>query len=141
MATRQLGFSALMRAIYDRIDTHALTSSYRVYNHAPRTAAFPFVTFGSPIGTESRVLSTRDTEGETNIVTVHVWSEQAGDKECADMMNNIVQALFGTALSVTGYFTPVDVALDYSDITLDLSDGSRPVRHGIMRFRFEMAPS
>ena len=141
MATRQLGFSALLRAIYDRLDTHALTSSYSVYNHAPRTAAFPFVTFGTPIGTESRMLGSRDTEGETNIVTVHVWSDEAGDKECADMMTNIVQAMFGSALTVTGYFSPVDVALDYSDLALDLSDPSRPIRHGIIRFRFEMAPS
>lgn len=141
MATRQLGFSALMRAIYDRLDTHALTSSYAVYNQAPRNAAFPFVTFGTPIGTESRMLGSRDTEGESTIVTVHVWSDYDGDKECADMMTNIVQAMFGTALSVTGYFSPVDVALDYSDITLDQSNPSRPIRHGVARFRFEIAPS
>lgn len=141
MATRKLGFSALMRAIYDRIDTHALTSSYSVYNHAPRSAAFPFVTFGTPIGTESRMLGSRDTEGETNIVTVHVWSEEAGDKECGDMMNNLVQAMLGSDLTVTGYFSPVDAVLDYADLSLDLSNPSRPVRHGILRFRFEMAPS
>jgi hypothetical protein len=141
MATRQLGFSALMRAIYDRIDTHALTSSYTVYNNAIRSTSFPYITFGTPIGTESRMLGSRDTEGETTVVTVHVWSAEPGDKECADMMNNVVQAMFGTALTVTGYFSPVDVALDYSDIMLDLTDSSRPIRHGVMRFRYEIAPS
>lgn len=142
MATRKLGFSALLRAIYDRIDTHALTSSYTVYNvPAPRSTSFPFVTFGSPIGTESRMLGTRDTEGESNVVTVHVWSDVPGDKECADMMDNIVQALTGTDLAVAEYFTPVDVALDYADIMLDQTDSTRPIRHGVLRFRWEMAPS
>ena len=141
MATRKLGFQPLLRAIYDRIGTHALTSSYTRYNQAPRNAAFPFITFGTPIGTESRMLGTRDTEAESNVVTVHVWSEKPGDKECSEMMDNIVQSLFGTALTITGYFNPVDVALDYSDIIIDTSEPSRIIRHGVLRFRFEMAPS
>ena len=141
MATRQLGFSALGRAVYDRLDTHALTSSYNTYNDVPRAATFPYVSFGTPIGTESRMLGSRDTEGESNIITVHVWSDERGDKECADMMSNIVQAMLGTALSVTGYYAPVGAYLEYSDIMIDTSDSSRPVRHGVMRFRYEMAPS
>lgn len=141
MATRKLGFSVLMKAIYTRLATDADTSSYSVYNFAPRTAAFPYITFGTPIGTESRMLGTRDTEGESNLVTVHVWSDEAGDKECADMMANVVDAVLGSDLTITGYFSPVDAALDYADIMIDTADPARPIRHGVIRFRFEMAPS
>jgi hypothetical protein len=101
----------------------------------------PFISFGSPIATESRRISTQDTKGESNVVTVHVWSDQAGEKQCADILAHVVDAVCGTALSVTGYYVPLDPVLDYADVTLDASDASRPVYHGVARFRFEMAPS
>lgn len=138
MATRKLGFSALGSAIYSRLTTGALTSSYRVYNYAPRDAAFPFVTFGSHIGVKSESYSSRDFEYEENTFTVHVWSAAPQDKECADMMNNIVQTILGTPLSILGYLTPIDTWFDYSDIMVDASDPERLVRHGVMRFSVTM---
>jgi hypothetical protein len=144
MATRKLGLSALMAAVYTRLanDADIVTSvSTRVYNYAPRDTAFPFVTFDSPIGTESARISTRDTEGESNVFTVHVWSDEAGDKQCADILGHVVDAIMGTALSITGYNTPFDVALDYSDVMRDDSDATRIVFHGVARFRVEMKPA
>lgn len=141
MTTRKLGFTPLLKAIYDRIDTYTLTSTYRVYNFAPTNAPLPFITFGSPIGTRSDSFSSRDTQAEENVVTVHVWSSYAGDKEAADMMNNIVQALTSSALTITAYFNPFLALLDYADLVLDESIPTEPVRHGILRFRFHMAPS
>ena len=141
MATRKLGLSPLLRAIYDRLEADTDTTAYSVYNYVPRTTTMPYITFGSPIALESRMLGSRDTEGESNVVIIHVWSQQAGEKECADVMAHVIDAICGTALSITGYFTPVDVGLDYADITMDVSDSTRPVYHGVLRFRFEMAPS
>lgn len=141
MGTRKFGASALMKALYNRIDTGALTSTYSIYNFTPRSATFPYVSFGSPIGVRSTMISTRDTEGEDNSVTVHVWSDKPGDKEAADMLNNIIQTVLGTDLDVYQYFAPVFAYLDYSEISVDTSDPNRPIRHGIARFRFHMAPS
>lgn len=141
MATQKLGMSALLAAVYSRLENDADTTAYSVYNHAPRTATMPYISFGAPMATESRRISTRDTKGEAVTFTVHVWSDQAGDKQCADIMAHVVDAICGTALSVTGYYVPLDVTLEYSDITVDLSDTSRPVRHGVCRFRVDMAPS
>lgn len=141
MATRKLGLTALMRALYDLLEADADVTAYAVYNHAPRTAAFPYITFGTPISTESRMLGSRDTEAESNVVTVHCWSDEAGDKQCSDMMTHVIDAVFNTSFTVAGYFAPVDIALDYAEIMIDLADPSRPVRHGILRIRVEMAPS
>lgn len=141
MATRKLGFSPLMAAIYSRIHTGALTSTYSIYNMAPRSATFPYVTLGSPIGVKSESYSSRDYEYEDNVVSVHVWSAYNGDKECAEMMDNIVQTVLGTALTITGYETPIDARLDMSEIFVDTSDPERPVRHGVIRFRFHMISS
>ena len=141
MTTRKLGFSPLLKAVYERLTTDALTSSYRVYNFAPPTATLPFITYGSPIGTRSDSFSTRDTQAEENVFTVHVWSNYAGDKEAAEMMDNIVRALTGSALTVVAYFAPYLALLDYSDLVLDESIPTEPVRHGVLRFRFHMAPS
>jgi len=141
MTTRKLGFSPLLKAIYGRLTTHALTSTYRVYNFAPNDAALPFVTFGSPVGVKSESFTSRDTEAEENVVTVHVWTDDLGDKTAAEMMDNIVQAVTSSALAITAYFNPYLVFLDYADIVLDESIPTQPVRHGVLRFRFHMAPS
>jgi hypothetical protein len=130
-----------MQAIYDRLDTHALTSAYHIYNYVPKNAAMPYVSFGSPIGVRSVSFTTRDTQAEDNTVTVHVWSALEGDKEASQYMNNIVQAILGSDITVLGYFTPYVVFLDMSELFIDDSVPTRLVRHGVMRFRFVMAPS
>lgn len=141
MATMKLGMSALMKAVYDRLEADADTTAYSVYNYVPATATMPYISFGAPMATESRRISTYDTKGESIALTVHVWSDEAGDKQCADIMAHVVDAICGTALTVTGYYVPLDIALEYADIMLDLSDPARPVRHGVCRFRVDMAPS
>ncbi len=141
MTTRKLGFSEFIHAIYDRIDTGTLSSTYAVYGYVPPGTAMPYVSVGNPMGVISNSFSSRDTEAEENVINVHVWSKYQGDKECADMMNNIIQDITGTALSITNYSTPFLVFLDYSEILIDDTDPNNIVRHGVLRFRFHMAPS
>lgn len=142
MTTRKLGYAELIHAIFDRIDTNALTSTYAVYGYVPPGTAMPYVSVGNPMGVISNSFSSRDTEAEENVVNVHVYSKYQGDKECADMMNNIVQAITGSSLSITDYSTPyVMPCLDYSEILIDDSDPNNLVRHGVLRFRFHMSPS
>jgi hypothetical protein len=141
MATRKLGFQPLMQAIYTRLTTNALTNTYKVYNYVPKTATMPFVSFGTPIGVRATSWITRDTQAEDNAITVHVWSMLEGDKEASQYMDNIVQAILGSDLAVTGYFAPLIAYLDMAELFVDDTVPTRLVRHGVLRFRFVMAPS
>jgi hypothetical protein len=127
-----------MKAVYTRIDTHTKTSSYRVYNYAPDSATMPYVTFGQPLGARS-MFSCRQANVEDNVITVHVWSSYLGDKECSDMMQNIVQAITSADLTLSYYQTPFQCLYDYGEILIDTTEAAKPVRHGILRFRFQMA--
>jgi hypothetical protein len=137
MATRKLGFQPLMKAIYTRLGT----TGYTIYNYVPKNAVMPYVSFGAPIGVRSTSFTTRDTQAEDNSVTIHVWSAKEGDKEASEYMDDIVQAILGTDLVVSGYFTPFIAFLDMSELFVDDSIPTRLVRHGVLRFRFVMAPS
>jgi len=141
MAIRRLGFQPLMQSIYTRLTTHSLTSAYTTYNYVPKNAVMPYVSFGAPIGVRSMSFTTRDTQAEDNTVTVHVWSAAEGDKQASQYMDNIVQAVLGTDLAVLGYFAPFIAFLDMSELFIDDSVPTRLVRHGVLRFRFIMAPS
>ena len=141
MATRKLGFSPLMKALYTRLITHALTNTYTVYNYVPATAVMPYVSFCAPIGVRSTSFTTRDSEVEENSVVVHVWSSIEGDKQASEYMDNIVQAVLSSGLTITGYFTPYLAQLEMSELFIDDSVPTRLVRHGVLRFRFVMAPS
>ena len=143
MPTRRLGFTALMTALYGRLTGHALTNTYTFYNEVPITATPPYHVLGKPLGRESLSYKTRDKESEENIIQIDSWFDEVsgrGDKACADAMNNIMQAITGSALTITGYSNP-DVFLDYSDILKDDTEPGKIFRHGIMRIRFEMAPT
>ena len=141
MATRKLGFLPLMNAIYDRLKSDLLTSTYAVYNYVPKGAVMPYVSFGSPIGVRSISFTTKDSQVEDNTIVVHVWSAAERDREASQYMNNIVQAILGSDLPVLEYFPPFIAFLDMSELFVDDSIPTRLVRHGVLRFRFVMAPS
>jgi len=139
--TRKLGLSVLEKAVYTRLTTHASTNSYSTYGYVPKNVSFPFISMQGFSGIVSPMFDNRDTEAEANYFEIHVWSDYRGNKEALDMQNNIIQALTGSSLSITGYQTPFDLELDYSDIFIDDTDEDKIKRHGVMRFRVEMAPS
>ena len=139
--TRKLGFTYLEKAVHTRLTTSSFTSTYRIYNYGPKAAVFPFITFGEPIGIPDGSFGNRDEEVEENSFTVNVWSDYLGDKECADMMTNIIQALTSSDLVIAEYPNPPLLQLEMADLFTDISTPQKPVRHGVMRFRIVMAPS
>lgn len=141
MATRKLGFSPLLKAIYTCLTTNALTSAYTVYNYVPSAAKMPFVSFGSPTGIRSVSFTTKDTEAEENVITIHIWSAAESDKQASEYMDNVVQAILGSSLTITGYNAPYKAFLDMAEIFIDDSVPTRLVRHGVMRFHFIMVPA
>jgi len=144
MVTRKLGFSALLTALYTRLTTHDLTKSYDFYNHVKGKVSMPYHVIKVRLGRESDDYTTRDTEAEELIPQVDSWVDETsgkGDKPCSDMQNNIVQAITSAPLDVEGYNTPAHVSLDYANILDDDTEPERAVKHGVTRFRVEMAPS
>lgn len=144
MATRKLGFSPLLKAIYTRLTTNALTSGYTFYNHVKDGAKMPYVTFGTPIGIRSISFTTKDTEAEENVITIHVWSkgdDAEGDKQASEYMDNVVQAILGSSLTITGYNSPYKATLDMAELFIDDSNPLCLARHGVMRFHFIMVPN
>ena len=142
MPTRKLGFSAFVTAVYTRLTTHILTSGYSFYNHVPDNTAYPYHAIGRIMGTRSAEYETRDTEAEENVFQIDSWVDRTsglGDKACADMQNNIIQALTSSALSITGY-NSIHLYLDYAGVILDPENPELGLRHGILRFRQGMSP-
>ena len=88
------------------------------------------------------MFTTRDTESEDNVVTIHIWSKKergGGEKEVHDIQDNITQAITASALAITGYSSPY-LILDFTDVMLDDTDPGRIITHGILRFRQQMSP-
>ena len=140
MPTRKLGFTVLLTAVYGRLTTHALTSAYTFYNHVPENTPYPYHVIGKPMGVRSVEFTSRDYEVEDNAFQIDSWVDKTsgkGDKACADMQNNIIQALTSSALSITGY-SSIRLLLDYVDIVLDPENPELLLRHGILRFRQDM---
>ena len=138
MGTRKLGAYALLKATYTRLTNHASTSSYSTYNNVPDNAEMPFIRIGDVTGVRSAKISNDDTEGEENSITIHVWSDSLSDKEASQMMDNVVQAMTSSSLSITGY-TPVLFFFDSSSLIIDDTEPAHIVRHGWMRFVCHMA--
>ena len=143
--TRLIGISVLEAALYTRLTTNnalipatATTSTYRIYNFVPKNAALPYVSIGGALSGRSESFYNRDDAAEDNVLHVHVWSSYQGDKEAADMMTNISSAVTSSALAPTGY-TVMLGQMDFAQIMIDDQDPNRLLRHGILRFRFQMA--
>jgi hypothetical protein len=144
MPVRKLGFSVLAKSVYVRLTTDALTLTYSFFDHVPRKTAMPYHVIGKPLGRESLMFNTRDTEAEENVIQVDSWVDETsgkGEKACADFMNNIVQAMTNAPFVMTGYNNSYLVFLDFSNILPDDTESGKIIQHGITRFRVEMAPS
>jgi hypothetical protein len=138
MALHKFGGSALLAAVYTRLTTSGLTSTYKTYNYVPTSATFPYIMIGGMIGGKSAAFTSTDIKGEDLVCHAHVWSNYQGDSECATMMNNIVQAITITDLSISGYTTLIGIA-DFEQILIDETVPGQLLRHGIVRFRFQIA--
>lgn len=95
---------ALQKAIHSTLvaDT-AVTSSLggsRVYDEVPRGAPLPYITFGL---TTERDWSSGSDQGSEHLVTLHVWSQAAGRKQTAEVIEALRSALHDTPLTLTGH--------------------------------------
>lgn len=127
-----LAVNALQKAIYTRLTSQLSTP---VYNHVPQASAFPYVVIGEKTSAPWRG---KTDDGQECTITLHVWSNAAGDKECADILVSLYAALDRQEanVSVTGY-TLILLECDFTQVLPDYGNDGDPDHyyHGVMRMR------
>lgn len=130
----------VQKAVYARlISVSAVTDLLAqgedsVCDHVPSGSAFPYIVFG---GLQSGPLETAAAGGRDVLLTLHVFSRQAGFKEIRAVMAAIHAALHDADFLVTGQH--LVLCLETGSETVLEQDGE--TRRGTMRFRIVTEPS
>ncbi len=127
---------ALQTAVYAALVADAGVGALigdRIYDGAPRTAVFPYVTIGR---TTVADWSTGTEDGSEHRLILDIWSRQQGKSECAAIAGTIRAVLHDAALALAGHalvalrFVSAEIARDPDGITM----------HGVLRFRAVTEP-
>lgn len=145
LPTQKIPITALATSVYSRLTTDSSTSSMSFYSRGavPSTKDLPYKEIGQFSAKRDSDFSSRDTTAVDITFVIDVWADESsgvGEKPVADDMDTICQALTAADLSVTNYEV-FKIWLEYSDILFDVTDATRPVWHGVMRFRVWLAPT
>jgi len=128
---------SLQRAIHSLLTTDAtllaLLGGPHVYDHVPREAAFPYVTFGQ---TTERDWSTGGHEGNEHIVTLHAWSQGSGRLELQDIVSTVRVALHHADLVLSDHRL-INLRHEFTETRRD-PDGD--TLRGLIRFRAVTEP-
>jgi hypothetical protein len=128
---------ALQKAIYAALvadEGVGVLIGDRIYDIAPRNAAFPYVTLGRVSEID---WSTGTEDGAEHRLTLDVWSRQHGKSECHAIAAAIRTALNDAALPLDGHALvglrcqSIDTQRDPDGITF----------HGVMRFQAVTEPT
>lgn len=129
---------ALRRSLHQSLAGHAplvaVLGGPRVYDEAPRGAAFPYVTLGDA---EVSDWSTGSSTGQEHRLTLHVWSRQGGQAEAHIIAGEIIAALEDVPLDPAGHRL-VNLRFATADIRRE-ADGR--TWHGLVRFRAVTEPA
>jgi hypothetical protein len=122
----------LQRAIFEALGSDAALlaalGGARIYDHAPATVAFPYITFGR---TSIYDWSTGTESGTEQLFTLHVWSKAKGKKEALDIMELASARLRDASLDL-GDHRLVNLRQEFSEARYD---EDQTVHHGLLRFR------
>lgn len=100
----------------------------KVYDHAPASVAFPYITFGR---TSVFDWSTGTESGAEQLFTLHVWSKGQGKKEALEIMERARTLLDDAPLALDDHHL-VSNRLEFSEVRYD---DNLSVHHGLLRFR------
>ena len=126
-----IGSFALQSSIYSTLSNdNNLTSTLgaSVFDDVPENTSYPYIVLGEDTANE---YDTKDVNGSTSSLTIHVWSEYKGSKETKQIMDRVHDLLHDSNISVSG-FNLINLRFEFSDIMRD-PDGI--TRHGVIRFR------
>ena len=124
----QSPFLSLHKWIGDKITGE---TSYRVYDDHPEQPVYPYIILGGIRGTP---WSDKSKPGQAVFATVDFWSQYAGKKEVAEMMDAVLGILTAAYpdLSAAGFHV-VFQDLETYQIIIDI-DGT--TRHGILEMKY-----
>jgi hypothetical protein len=128
---------ALQRSVFQALaGSSALTmllGGARVFNDAPQSASFPYVTLGQTV---MRDWSTGTEDGAEHSLTLHVWSRACGKKQVHEIIEAILAVLHDRPLVLGDHYI-VNLRHEFSEARLD-PDGD--TFHGIVRYRAVTEP-
>jgi hypothetical protein len=128
---------ALQRGVYQALagslDLTTLLGGVRVYDHAPKSAPYPFITVGQ---SAVRDWSTGTEDGAEHNLTLHVWSRSGGKKQVQEIIETIKDVLHDQPLTLSDHHL-VNLRHEFSEARLD-PDGD--TFHGIVRYRAVTEP-
>jgi hypothetical protein len=128
---------ALQRGVYQALagslDLTTLLGGVRVYDHAPQSAPYPFITVGQ---SAVRDWSTGTEDGAEHNLTLHVWSRSGGKKQVQEIIETIKDVLHDQPLTLSDHHL-VNLRHEFSEARLD-PDGD--TFHGIVRYRAVTEP-
>lgn len=106
----------------------ALLGGEKLFDHAPASVAFPYLTFGRASLYD---WSTATEDGSEHLLTLHAWSKGKGRKEALAIMQRLTELLHDRPLALAG-FSLVNLRLESSEVR---HDDDQDVHHAAMRFR------
>jgi len=128
---------ALQTAIFETLiadaNLSALLGGPKVFDHVPRGTRHPYVTFAQSV---ERDWSTGSSEGGEHLVTLHVWSEGRGRRECQALIAAVRDALHEQLLTLNGHRL-INLRHDFSETRRERDDD---VVRGLVRFRAVTEP-
>ena len=129
---------ALRVAVHDALAANAALADVlggpKIYDEAPRAAAFPYVTLG-----EMRIadFSAGGESGQEHQLTLHGWSRQGGHREAHLIAGALLQALDDAPLMLADHHL-VNLRFAVADVRRE-ADGR--TYHALVRFRAVTEPA
>jgi Protein of unknown function (DUF3168) len=128
---------SLQQSIYATIATDpgviALVGSPRIHDDVPQNTPYPYLTLGQ---STTRDWSTATEPGEEHILTLHVWSREAGHKQAQEIVDALRVALHDRTMTLAGHRL-INLRHVFSDARRE-ADGE--TYHGILRLRAVTEP-
>ncbi|MGE8941217.1 DUF3168 domain-containing protein [Leptospira interrogans] len=128
---------ALQKAVHAALtanaDVIAALGGPRIYDHVPRGASYPYLTFGQMT---ARDWNSGDEAGDEHVVTLHIWSQAAGRGQAQQIIWAVREALHDRDLVLDGHRL-INLRHEFSEARRE-SDGER--FHGIVRLRAVTEP-
>lgn len=125
---------SLYQALANSLELVSLLGGVRVYDDAPQSAPYPFITLGQSV---IRDWSTGTEDGAEHSLTLHVWSRAGGKKQMQEIIEAIRSALHDQPLVLQDHYL-VNLRHEFSEARLD-PDGD--TFHGVVRYRAVTEPA
>jgi len=128
---------ALQKAIFAALSNDpvltGLLGAGKVFDDVPQRASFPYLTIGQAT---LRDWSTATEEGEEHMLTLQIWSNEAGHKTLQAAVQAIHDLLHNATLTLEGH-NLINLRHDFTDLNRDRNNEAY---HALTRYRAVTEP-